>query len=287
MNTQNMPGAGLTFNGSIIRDRSDNLNLTDMWRAAGADPDRRPNDWLAIGATAEFVEHVAVVLNAAPTGIIQTARGRTGSTWGHWQIGLAYAKYLSPEFHMWCNTVVRERMEGKPAPSEIDMRAIGGMVKGIVHKALAEALEDHLEAAIHARLTAHPLAAVGEYVGALKLCEDGGIPKRGRRGFGLKVSHRLRWWCSERGVACRRDQWLGKWVFPVAEASAWMKAEGAGMMADYKAKLDGQTVLQFPPAESLTSEIKRSGMGVLRGALFVSAPRSPKSHRNDNATPLP
>ncbi len=43
--------------------------------------------------------------------IISAGRGRTGSTFAHWQIGLAYAKYLSPEFHMWCNTVVRRHME--------------------------------------------------------------------------------------------------------------------------------------------------------------------------------
>jgi len=245
MSTQNMPVTGLTFNGSVIRDRSDKLNLTDMWRAAGGDESRRPANW-ARKEGADFIAHMADILNV-PNGHIQTTRGgRDPATWAHWQIGLAYAKYLSPEFHAWCNTVVRERMEGKPSPADVDMRAIGGMMKGIINKALAEALEDHLETAIQARLTAHPLAAVGEYIGALKLCEDSGIPRRGRRGFGLKVSHRLRAWCSERGVACRRDQWLGKWVFPVAEASAWMKAEGAGLMADYKAKLEGQTVIQFP-----------------------------------------
>jgi hypothetical protein len=31
------------------------------------------------------------------------------ATRAHWQIGLAYAKSLSPKFHLWCNTVVRER----------------------------------------------------------------------------------------------------------------------------------------------------------------------------------
>jgi hypothetical protein len=29
--------------------------------------------------------------------------GRTGGTFAHPVIGLAYAKYLSPEFHIWCN----------------------------------------------------------------------------------------------------------------------------------------------------------------------------------------
>lgn len=48
----------------------------------------------------------------APVGRIYSAtKGKGGATFAHWQIGLAYAKYLSPEFHMWCNEVVRERME--------------------------------------------------------------------------------------------------------------------------------------------------------------------------------
>jgi hypothetical protein len=44
---------------------------------------------------------------------LETEPGRNGGTWAHWQIALAYAKYLSPEFHMWCNTVVRAHMEGR------------------------------------------------------------------------------------------------------------------------------------------------------------------------------
>jgi hypothetical protein len=57
---------------------------------------------------------------------------------------LAYAKYLSPEFHMWCNTVVRDRMEGRlVATEELDitedgLRHLGGMQKAIVAKLLKQ-----------------------------------------------------------------------------------------------------------------------------------------------------
>ena len=37
--------------------------------------------------------------------------GRYGSTYAHWQIALAYAKYLDPELHIWCNEVVVDRFE--------------------------------------------------------------------------------------------------------------------------------------------------------------------------------
>ena len=42
-----------------------------------------------------------------PDGFVATARGRLGGTWAHWQLALAYARYLSPASHLWCNTVVR------------------------------------------------------------------------------------------------------------------------------------------------------------------------------------
>jgi hypothetical protein len=107
----------LMFNGAVIHDRSDTLSLTDMWRAAGSADPKRPSDWLALTSTKDFIEVVVGTLDAGNSGI-QTkkgGRGIGGVTFAHWQIALAYAKYLSPEFHMWCNTVVRERMEASGA----------------------------------------------------------------------------------------------------------------------------------------------------------------------------
>ena len=40
--------------------------------------------------------------------LLKIKRGRGGGTWAHWQLGLAYTKYLSPEFHIWCNEAIKE-----------------------------------------------------------------------------------------------------------------------------------------------------------------------------------
>ena len=107
----------LVYNGTLIHERHEMLSLTDMWRAARSPDAKRPSDWLALSSTGEFRSAVEATLDAGKSGI-QTSkggRGVGGSTFGHWQIALAYAKYLSPEFHMWCNEVVRQRMEGQPA----------------------------------------------------------------------------------------------------------------------------------------------------------------------------
>lgn len=107
--------APLVYNGVVVETRSDMLSLTDMWRAAGSQSGRAPSDWGDLASTKEFVAAVEASFNAGKSGII-TKKGRNGGTWAHWQIGLAYAKYLSPEFHMWCNSVVRDRMEGRIVP---------------------------------------------------------------------------------------------------------------------------------------------------------------------------
>lgn len=108
----------LDYNGSVIRIDDDKLNLTDMWRAAGSPENREPYNW-ARKEGAAFIEAVSLNLNLPDSQVLTSTRGKNGGTTAHWQIGLAYAKYLSPEFHMWCNTVVRDRMENKPAQQDL------------------------------------------------------------------------------------------------------------------------------------------------------------------------
>ena len=102
----------LAYNGTLICDKGEMLSLTDMWDAAGRPENKRPAEWARYeGAT--FIEFVAETHNVGTAHILTSTRGRTGSTFAHWQIAIAYAKYLSPDFHMWCNSVVRGHMEGK------------------------------------------------------------------------------------------------------------------------------------------------------------------------------
>ncbi|WP_043367381.1 KilA-N domain-containing protein [Belnapia sp. F-4-1] len=128
----------LSYHGTPIRLRGAMLSLTDMWQAAGRPDNRRPTDWLILDETQRFRAHARVhwtefedpaVDNAVLDGIIRTdhdgfvatLRGRHGGTWAHWQLALSYARYLSPQFHLWCNTVVRaaiERRAGLPAAGQ-------------------------------------------------------------------------------------------------------------------------------------------------------------------------
>ncbi len=122
------PTSTLSYQGTPIRLRGAMLNLTDMWKAAGRPENRRPADWLALEETLRFRAYAdihwteledPVASNAGQAGIwnidtdgfVATVRGNQGGTWAHWQLALPYARYLSPAFHLWCNTVVRAAME--------------------------------------------------------------------------------------------------------------------------------------------------------------------------------
>jgi hypothetical protein len=66
-----------------------------MWRAAGGDLSKQPSNWLASARAREFIEFLTPGIFGS---LVHTAEGRGGGTWAHWQLAMAYAKYLSPEF---------------------------------------------------------------------------------------------------------------------------------------------------------------------------------------------
>ena len=140
--TKPIPPAGLdrdadrtlTYEGTDIRQHGQWLNLTDMWRAAGSPRYRRPAIWLSMEETKRFrtyarwrwpeLSHPESRLNVTqgdikrpePDSLVMTSRGKRGETWAHWQLALSYARHLSPAFHAWCNTVVRNAIERCAGP---------------------------------------------------------------------------------------------------------------------------------------------------------------------------
>jgi len=255
MNDKNLPA--LSFNGEIVRDRGERLNLTDMWRAAGADDSRRPSKWLEIDATREFVEYVASAQNVRQGDIIVGERGRNGSTWAHWQVGLAYAKYLSPEFHAWVNEVVRERMVGKPQPAyEFPAGQFGGIVKSVVsprfegvHEDVA-ALRDtvtELRNRVDAlMLAADARIAVAEYISVRAILDRAKAVSRKRRSLQARLYYAMRERALLKGVALRRCPHSAKWLFPIDFANACMVEFGNEWVLEHNGVVGGQGVLQFP-----------------------------------------
>ena len=89
-----------------------------MWRAADGKASQKPAQWLRHEDTQNFLK----TLEKKPKGVSDThlkkISGRGGGTFGHYQVALAYATYLSPEFHIWCNEVVKLHIEYDANPEK-------------------------------------------------------------------------------------------------------------------------------------------------------------------------
>lgn len=142
----------------ILFDENRLVSLTDMWRAAGSPEEKKPNDWASTPQGKGFIANLRASLNAGKSGIWKSTRGKhSGGTWAHWQIGLAYAKYLSHKFHRLVNEAFKEWAEEKADPDLKAERAIAGYERkgydhawierrfsGIVNrKALTATMKDH------------------------------------------------------------------------------------------------------------------------------------------------
>lgn len=104
----------LVYNGTAIHQREEMVSLTDMWKASGAEEKNRPTQWARTDTGQRFIAFITATYKLEDSQVWDTRRGRHGGgSWAHWQIALAYAQFLSPEFHAWGNTAIRERMEGR------------------------------------------------------------------------------------------------------------------------------------------------------------------------------
>ena len=155
----NNKGNALVYQGVNIKEKGEMLSLTDMWKASGSDDAKRPANWSRKEGSA-FIEAISLSLNMPVGHIWSSKRGNKGMTYAHWQIGLAYAKYLSPEFHIWCNQVVRDHMEGKSIATQhnltnYDISIIGNVVKNCTALVIQQQLETLLPDMVEARLSKH------------------------------------------------------------------------------------------------------------------------------------
>ena len=80
---------------------------------AGAPLNREPKEWAKLDTTKALME----VLQEPQMGknpdwkVIISARGHNAGTWAVRGLTLAYAKYISPEFHAACRMVIKARIE--------------------------------------------------------------------------------------------------------------------------------------------------------------------------------
>lgn len=245
----------LTLNDYAIRDRGEMLSLTDMWKAASGSPSNRPVEWLRSKQATDFIGFLQETVGKSH--LLEGGTGRNAQTFAHWQIALAYAKYLSPAFHAACNVVIRERMEGRPAPEAAFpadvleyLRRTDGIARMLSHKVteIERALPALRAEMLTALVEADPRAVATTYKPSLTVLEERGVPPKGRRGFSQRVSNRLRRFSVDRQFPMRSSHETGRWLFHVDAIAGWMTQEGDAMIRDHIDKITGQTRLHLVQA---------------------------------------
>ena len=85
----------------------DMYSMTELWKQFGSDISKRPVKWFELPSTKEYIKalkarkNLGSRVNSPKIGLFK-AMGRSG-TYANWMIFLAYAKYLSPDFHILVN----------------------------------------------------------------------------------------------------------------------------------------------------------------------------------------
>lgn len=106
------------------------ISLTDLWKAAGGENRNRPGEWLKTDGVRKFVG--AVANGEDSRHFVQTKPGPGGGTFAHWQIALAYAKWLSPALHMQVNEVFMRYKSGDATLAEEVIEKTTGLPRTVL-----------------------------------------------------------------------------------------------------------------------------------------------------------
>lgn len=123
----------IEYKGTLLRlepDAHGFVNLTLLWNAEGRPENRDPKYWLRSKTAQRFIEHLAEKRKVTKNHLLNIAPGKSGFTKAHWQIALAYAKYLSPQLHELVNEVFKERVEEELNPELAYYRGRERAVRG-------------------------------------------------------------------------------------------------------------------------------------------------------------
>lgn len=81
------------------------VNATEMAKPFG----KRPAKWLELPSTKNFLSALQTIRKS--DSLIQTIEGKSGGTWMHEDVALEFARWLSPQFAIWCNDRIKELMK--------------------------------------------------------------------------------------------------------------------------------------------------------------------------------
>lgn len=124
------------FQGQAVAFNSDGwINATEAAARFG----KEPHEWLRLPDTTAYME--ALAKSGIFPELVRAKRGRNGGTWLHSKLAVAFARWLSPDFAVWCDQHIDGllRGESKPWASARREAAIG-------YRAVCDALAINCEA---------------------------------------------------------------------------------------------------------------------------------------------
>lgn len=94
-------GSNVTFNrGDCVM-----VNATEMAKPFK----KRPNDWMNTKQSKRFLDALAATRKMVADDLVQVKNGGNDfGTWLHEDVALEFARWLSPEFAIWCNDRIKE-----------------------------------------------------------------------------------------------------------------------------------------------------------------------------------
>ena len=91
-------------------------SLTNLWKQSKNTNSSKPSFWLRTNPTKKFIAHLEKNTRVDSSKLVKITHGDNGGTYAHWQVALAYAKFLSPALHLKVNQVFKERLQEDENP---------------------------------------------------------------------------------------------------------------------------------------------------------------------------
>lgn len=115
----------LTIGAHAVRRDGEMWCVTDLWRAAAAPKAKRPVDYARTAECSSFGDFLRLSPDVANSHVWKTRKIQGGGeTWAHWQLALAYAKWVDHAFHARVNEVYRAFTAGQLVPVQVSTAEI-------------------------------------------------------------------------------------------------------------------------------------------------------------------
>ena len=74
---------------------------------------KRPVNWLELPSTGSYMDAMAAALKVGKSDLLEIKKGRSGGTWLHPKMAVAFARWLSDDFAVWCDLQIDKIIHGE------------------------------------------------------------------------------------------------------------------------------------------------------------------------------